>query len=104
MHHRLTPTDPQKRGDSLEDQKAAFTRRVHEVRVALYGESGAERLAELVGVPRQTWINYESGVSMPAIVALRFLEVARLSPSWLLSGDGPRYVVRHPIFRCDSVN
>jgi hypothetical protein len=96
--------NPREITTDLEAQKAGFVRRIREVRVALYGEFGVARLAELLGVPCQTWDNYEAGVAMPALVALRFLEATRLSPEWLLSGDGPRYRVRHPVFRADGFN
>jgi hypothetical protein len=91
------------RGD-LEDQKAGIARRLREVRVEIYGESGAPALSEVVGVPCQTWKNYEAGVAMPALIALRFLEATGLSAEWLLSGDGPRYRIRHPAFQPHGLN
>jgi hypothetical protein len=91
-------------GADLEDQKAGFARRIREVRVELYGESGAPALAEVMDVPCQTWKNYEAGVAMPALIALRFLEATGMSPEWLLSGNGPRYRVRHPVFQPHGLN
>jgi hypothetical protein len=95
---------PRKARGDLEDQKTGFARRLREVRVEIYGESGAPALAEVMDVPCQTWKNYEAGVAMPALIALRFLEATALSPEWLLSGDGPRYRVRHPAFQPHGLN
>jgi hypothetical protein len=104
MQHRFLPMSPWKTEFEVEDHGAGFARRIREVRVALFGELGVARLAELVGVPCQTWNSYEAGVAMPAVVALRFLATTRLNPEWLLSGDGPRYLVRHPVYRSDGPN
>ena len=39
---------------------------------------------------RETWRNYEGGVTMPAWVLLRFLEFTGANPNWLLTGQGER--------------
>jgi hypothetical protein len=65
--------------------------RVREVRQELYGELGASRLAAELELPARTWLNYESGVVIPATVILRFIEVTGANPSWLLTGQGDRY-------------
>jgi hypothetical protein len=73
----------------LSDQ-VALAGRVREVRRELYGESGAPMLAEALGLPTRTWLNYEVGVTIPAEVILRFIEVTGADPHWLLTGLGQR--------------
>ena len=68
-----------------------LARRVREIRWDIYGESGAPMLAEDLDLPARTWVNYESGVIIPATVLLHFLEVTRANPGWLLTGEGDRY-------------
>ncbi|MBX6316109.1 MAG: helix-turn-helix transcriptional regulator [Isosphaeraceae bacterium] len=71
--------------------KCDLSRRVREIREELYGEHGGPLLAEALRLPFRTWLNYESGVTIPALVILRFLEVTGASPRWLLMGEGPKY-------------
>ena len=68
----------------------ALAHRLHEVRIELYGDDGGPLLAELLGLPARTWANYESGVTIPGLVLLRFIEVTGVEPRWLLAGDGRR--------------
>jgi hypothetical protein len=70
---------------------AVLARRIREIRRDLYGESGASMLAEQLAVPARTWVNYESGIVIPATVILHFLEVTEANPGWLLTGEGDRY-------------
>ena len=42
---------------------------------SLRGATGSPSLAEELNVPVQTWLNYEQGVTLPADVFLRFLEL-----------------------------
>jgi hypothetical protein len=65
--------------------------RAREIRCELYGERGAPLLAGALGLPPRTWENYEEGVTIPAEVILRFIEVTDASPRWLLEGRGERY-------------
>jgi hypothetical protein len=104
VQSRYKQEGSQKTGADVEDEKAGFARRLREVRFEMYGEFGATRLAEVVGVPGQTWTNYEMGICMPAVVVLRLLEATGVSPHWLLSGDGPRYCSLHPVLHPDSLN
>lgn len=62
--------------------------RMREIRDDLYGEDGLQNLACAVGVPEQTWLNYERGVSMPADLLLEFLVLTNANPDWLLTGEG----------------
>ena len=48
-------------------------------------------LAETLGLPERTWQNYESGVAIPALVILRFVELTGASPRWLRTGKGDKY-------------
>ncbi len=65
--------------------------RVREIRVERFGEGGAPLLAETLGLPERTWQNYESGVLIPALVILWFIELTGASPRWLRTGAGDRY-------------
>jgi hypothetical protein len=65
-----------------------LARRVREMRVERFGEGGGPRLAEILGLPERTWLNYESGVTIPALVILRFIDVTGADPRWLLTGRG----------------
>ena len=68
-----------------------LARRVREIRREIYGEFGAPMLAEELGLPARTWVNYESGVIIPATVILHFVQVTAANPGWLLTGRGERY-------------
>ena len=48
-------------------------RRLRRIRVELYGEDGGPMLAESLHLPFRTWHHYESGVTVPAQVLLRFI-------------------------------
>jgi hypothetical protein len=65
--------------------------RVHEIRLERFGEYGGPMLANAIGLPFRTWMNYEEGVTIPAPVILRFIEVTGASPEWLLKGEGEKY-------------
>jgi len=65
--------------------------RVRAVREELYGEGGGPSLARALDLPYRTWHNYESGVKVPALVILRFIEETGANPHWLLTGEGERY-------------
>ena len=65
--------------------------RLYEIRVELYGEHGGPTLAEELGLPSRTWQNYEAGVTMPAVVMLKFIQATGVNPDWLLTGDGPKF-------------
>jgi hypothetical protein len=78
--------------------------RVREIRRERYGDGGIPILARVLGLPVQTWVNFEAGVVIPAHVILRFIEVTGAEPHWLLTGQGDRYrarVFRMRIFDAD---
>jgi hypothetical protein len=68
-----------------------FCRRLRQIRLDLYGEDGGPMLADALQIPYRTWINYESGCTVPGLVLLRFLAVTGACPHWLLTGELPRY-------------
>jgi hypothetical protein len=68
--------------------------RLRRIRTELYGERGIRAMAKALDVPAQTWLNYESGVQLPAHLLLRFIEVTDANPLWLLRGQGDRYLDR----------
>lgn len=70
----------------------ALAERVGQLRRELYGESGAPMLAAELDLPARTWLNYESGVVIPATVILRLIAVTGANPTWLLTGRGERYM------------
>jgi hypothetical protein len=71
--------------------KCHLAERLREIRVELFGERGGSEMARRLGVPIRTWYNYESGVTVPAEVLLRFLELTTVEPVWLLHGQGEKY-------------
>lgn len=72
-------------------QQADLAHRVREVREDLYGEHGAQFLADALGLLVRTWDNYERGVTIPAVWILKLIEATGISPRWLLMGRGPKY-------------
>jgi DNA-binding transcriptional regulator YiaG len=71
-----------------------FAERLREIREELYGEHGSQFLADALEIPLRTWLNYESGVVVPAQVALQLIVLARVNPYWLLTGQAEKYVHR----------
>jgi hypothetical protein len=71
-----------------------LSHRVREIREERFGVHGVPLLAEAMGIPVRTWANYESGVVIPALVILRFIELTGANPRWLLIGVGERYTRR----------
>ena len=71
--------------------KAAIAGRLRLIRSEAFGDHGGPELARQLGIPSRTWINYESGVTIPGEVLLRFLTITDTEPLWLLGGDGPKY-------------
>ncbi len=72
------------------NMREVLAHRLREIRLAMYGENGAPLLAQALAIPARTWANYESGVSIPGCVLLRFIAVTGVEPHWLLTGDGQR--------------
>ena len=72
--------------------KYDLARRIREVREELYGTHGGPLLAEAMQIPFRTWLNYESGCTIPAPSMLRFIELTKANPHWLLTGRGDKYL------------
>ncbi len=75
-----------------QDTRRTLARRVCQIRQEKFGAGGTVLLAVLIGVPVRTWENYEAGCTLPAETLLRFIEVTRAHPHWLLTGEGDRYL------------
>lgn len=71
--------------------KCRLSERLHEIRTELYGDRGGSEMARQLGLPVRTWYNYETGVTVPAEVLLRFVELTSVEPLWLLHGRGPKF-------------
>ncbi|WP_068419908.1 hypothetical protein [Planctomyces sp. SH-PL62] len=48
-------------------------------------------MARRLGIPVRTWYNYEGGVTVPAEVVLKIIELTSVEPTWLLHGKGPKF-------------
>ena len=68
--------------------KQGLADRVRMIRTEFYGERGGPDLARTLGVPVRTWYNYENGVTVPAEIILRIVELTSVEPTWLLRGEG----------------
>jgi hypothetical protein len=73
--------------------KSQLAERLRSIRTELYGDRGGPELARQLEIPNRTWYNYEIGVTVPAEILLRFLEVTAVEPHWLLTGEGAKYRV-----------
>src|SRR3954454_10896470 len=71
--------------------KLALAERLSTLRLELYGERGGPEMARRLGIPVRTWYNYEGGVTVPAEVVLKIIELTSVEPAWLLHGRGPKY-------------
>ncbi|HEU5118402.1 MAG TPA: hypothetical protein VFT74_17450, partial [Isosphaeraceae bacterium] len=82
--------------------KCRLSERLHEIRTELYGERGGSEMARQLGLPVRTWYNYETGVTVPAEVLLRFVELTSVEPLWLLHGRGPKYRTAHDLLNLNE--
>lgn len=73
--------------------KQGVAQRVRTVRESFSSDDGAT-LAEKLGLPGQTWSNYEAGCTIPATVLLEFIELTGANPHWLLTGEGKKFLSR----------
>jgi SOS-response transcriptional repressor LexA len=71
--------------------KYALAERLSMLRAELFGDRGGPELARQLGLPVRTWYNYESGVTVPAEVILKIIELTSVEPMWLLHGKGPKF-------------
>jgi hypothetical protein len=68
--------------------------RLRAVREDFYGEHGAQFLADDLGLPLKTWVNYERRVAVPGVTLLKFIVLTGANPHWLLTGRGRKYLRR----------
>jgi hypothetical protein len=73
--------------------KSELAGRIRQIREELYGAHGGPLLAEALKIPFRTWLNYEHGCTIPASSILRFIELTRSNPHWLLTGQGEKYLM-----------
>lgn len=71
--------------------KLALAERLASLRAELFGERGGPEMARRLGIPVRTWYNYEAGVTVPAEVILKIIELTSIEPSWLLHGQGAKF-------------
>ncbi len=71
--------------------KLALAERLSSLRLELFGDRGGPEMARRLEIPVRTWYNYEGGVTVPAEVVLRIIELTAVEPVWLLHGKGPKY-------------
>src|ERR1700728_3797126 len=76
--------------------KFALAERLRMLRAELYGDRGGPELSRRLGLPIRTWYNYESGVTVPAEVVLKIIELTSVEPIWLLHGQGPKFRASQP--------
>src|SRR4051794_25350784 len=76
--------------------KLALAERLASLRLELFGERGGPEMARRLGIPVRTWYNYEGGVTVPAEVALKIIELTAVEPVWLLHGKGPKFRQQPP--------
>ena len=77
--------------------KSDLARRIREIRQELFGEHGGPLLAEALQIPFRTWLNYENGYTIPAPSILRFIELTKANPHWLLTGRGEKFLATPPL-------
>lgn len=65
--------------------------RIRQIRVERFGPNGLVELEQLSGISERTWMNYESGVTIPGLTLLKFIDLTAVAPLWLLYGNGPMY-------------
>jgi hypothetical protein len=80
----------------VRDRHRILAQRLREIREELYGEDGTSTLAEALGIPEATWLNYEMGVTLPATVLLVLVELTGVNPHWLATGKGEKFTRAYP--------
>lgn len=75
--------------------KLELAERLTALRLELFGDRGGPEMARRLGIPVRTWYNYEGGVTVPAEVVLKIIELTSAEPGWLLRGKGPKFRPSH---------
>ena len=76
--------------------KLDLAERLAALRSELYGDRGGPEMARRLGIPVRTWYNYEGGVTVPAEVILKIIELTSVEAVWLLHGEGPKFRAARP--------
>jgi phage repressor protein C with HTH and peptisase S24 domain len=76
--------------------KLMLAERLAALRSELFGDRGGPEMARRLGIPVRTWYNYEGGVTVPAEVILKIIELTAVEPAWLLHGEGPKFRTTQP--------
>src|SRR5437868_13797766 len=71
--------------------KLALAERLAILRSELFGDRGGPEMARRLSIPVRTWYNSEGGVTVPAEVVLKIIELTSVEPVWLLHGKGPKF-------------
>jgi phage repressor protein C with HTH and peptisase S24 domain len=71
--------------------KLALAERLAALRSELFGDRGGPEMARRLGIPVRTWYNYEGGVTVPAEVILKIIELTSVEAGWLLHGEEPKF-------------
>jgi SOS-response transcriptional repressor LexA len=79
--------------------KCELANRLKEIRTEQFGDRGGPELARRLNLPIRTWYNYETGVTVPSEVLLRFIELTNVEPRWLLYGEGAKFRSGRPLAR-----
>jgi hypothetical protein len=72
-------------------KRIGLAARLRDIREDMYGDDGAQFLADAMEIPLQTWLNYESGVAVPAETILELIVTAGVRSDWLVTGQGAKY-------------
>jgi hypothetical protein len=73
------------------DPKQPLASRLREVRIDFCGERGGPEFARRLGVPSESWHDYETGIAVPAKVVLSVIQHTLVHPVWLFQGEGEKY-------------
>jgi hypothetical protein len=76
--------------------KLLLAERLAALRSELFGDRGGPEMARRLGIPVRTWYNYEGGVTVPAEVILKIIELTAVEPVWLSHGEGPKFRTAQP--------
>ena len=68
--------------------KLALAERLAALRSELYGDRGGPEMARRLGIPVRTWYNYEGGVTVPAEVILKIIELTAVEAGVALARRG----------------
>ncbi len=71
--------------------KQALAERLRQIRLEQFGDEEGPELTRILNIPLRTWLNYESGVTIPGEVLLAFLVATNVDPCWLLRGEGAKF-------------